>query len=122
MNNEKEIFESLFGETEENPAINVCDTEEKGCMTVNWKQKLTSRKLWAAVLCAVFAAVTAIFGDELDAEAVEMLKTGIYGLIAYIFGEGVVDVARIVGQSKVDAVSAVPINICFGEETEGEGE
>lgn len=122
MSNEKEIFESLFGQIEEEAAVSDQSSEEEDGMKINWKQKLSSRKLWAAILCAVFAVVTAIFGDELDAEAVEMLKTGIYGLIAYIFGEGVVDVARIVGQSKVDAVSAVPINICFGEETEGEGE
>ncbi len=97
MSNEKEIFESLFGETEGTPVENESNSGEKVSTKVNWKQKLSSRKLWAAVLCAVFAVVTAIFGDELDAEAVEMLKTGICGLIAYIFGEGVVDVARIVG-------------------------
>lgn len=90
-------------------------------MSINWKQKLSSRKLWAAVLAAVFAAAVALFGEELDAETVDVLQTGIYGLIAYIFGEGVVDVARIIGQSKVDAVSAVPININFSENTEDEG-
>lgn len=69
-------------------------TNDGGTQVVNWKQKLSSRKLWAAVLAAVFAVAAAVFGDELDAEAVDMLQTGVYGLIAYIFGEGVVDAAR----------------------------
>ena len=69
---------------------------------INWKQKLSSRKLWAAV----FAVVTALLGDDLPAEMVTVLRTGIYGLIAYIFGEGAVDVARIFGQAKADAESA----------------
>ncbi len=71
-------------------------------MNINWKQKLCSRKLWAAVLAAVFAAVAVLLGDTLEAEAVEVLKTGIYGLIAYIFGEGVVDAARELDKSKTE--------------------
>ena len=67
---------------------------------IEWKKKLSSRKLWAAVAAALLAVVTAVFGDTLDAEAVDMLKTGIYGLIAYIFGEGVVDAARVLGDGK----------------------
>ena len=69
---------------------------------INWKQKLSSRKLWSAAAAAVLAVIAAIFGEELSAETVDMLKTGIYSLAAYIFGEGVVDVARIIG----DAVGA----------------
>lgn len=110
---EKEVFEQLFGE----PEAETVDGEKEGeIMTkIDWKRKLSSRKLWAAVLCAVFAVVTAIFGDSLSAETVEVLKTGVYGLIAYIFGEGVVDAVRIFGDAKVNAASAVPININFGE-------
>ena len=96
---EKEVFDELFGTAQGEPAegsVEV-DKEADAVPKINWKQKLSSRKMWAAVLCAVFAVVTAIFGEELDAEAVEMLKTGIYGLIAYIFGEGVVDLARVIG-------------------------
>lgn len=69
-------------------------------MHIDWKQKLSSRKLWAAVLAAVFAVAVALFGEELDAEAVDVLQTGIYGLIAYIFGEGVVDAARMLGKNQ----------------------
>jgi len=81
--------------TEEGVEIVETNKKEDNIMTkVNWRQKLTSRKLWAAVLAAVFAVAAAVFGEELDAEAVDMLQTGVYGLIAYIFGEGVVDAAR----------------------------
>lgn len=107
--------------TEEGVEVNETNYTEDGVMTsVNWKQKLSSRKLWAAVLAALFSVAVAVFGDELDAEMVEILKTGIYGLIAYIFGEGAVDIVRIIGQSKVDAVSSVPININFKDDTEGD--
>ena len=32
-------------------------------MTIDWKRKLCSRKLWAAVMAAVFALMTALFGE-----------------------------------------------------------
>lgn len=114
MHNETEIILNEETEVNEMNEIKESTVSDKST-TVNWKQKLSSRKLWAAVLAAVFALLTALFGEELPAEMVEILKTGIYGLIAYIFGEGVVDVARILGQSKVDAAGAVPININFSE-------
>lgn len=94
---------------------NAAETQQ-GTVKINWRQKLSSRKLWAAVLAAVFSIVAAFFGEELPAEMINVLKTGIYGLIAYIFGEGVVDVARIFGQAKVDAAGSVPINISFTDE------
>lgn len=115
MSNAEEVFETLFGEQPGEAVDGERDEAAEGTTKINWRQKLSSRKLWAAVLCAVFAVVTAIFGEDLSPEIVEVLKTGIYGLIAYIFGEGVVDVVRILGNAKVDAASAVPININFGE-------
>lgn len=35
-----------------------------------------------------------IFGDGLAAETTEIVRYGIYALIAYIFGESAVDIAR----------------------------
>jgi uncharacterized membrane protein len=49
-------------------------------MKINWKQKLTSRKFWAAVI----GFVTAL-----------MVAFGVNDLIAYIIGEGMVDAASI---------------------------
>ena len=70
---------------------------------IDWKQKLSSRKLWAAVLAAVLMCVSAVFGDGMSAEVAEVLKTAAYGLIAYVFGESAVDVARLLGSGKVEA-------------------
>ena len=67
-------------------------TEQK---TVNLKEKLSSRKFWAAVLAAAGALICAIIGDSLTAETVASLRCGVSALIAYIFGEGAVDLARI---------------------------
>ena len=96
---EKEVFDELFGEVQGDPVDDDQNKEDEVMTKVNWKQKLSSRKLWAAVLCAVFALVTAFFGDDISPEAVGVLEKGIYGLIAYIFGEGAVDVAKIVGDA-----------------------
>jgi uncharacterized membrane protein len=95
---EKKVFEELFGKTEENTEAE--SVEEEIVEKIDWKRKLSSRKLWAAVIAAVLAVIAAVFGDDLSAETVDMIKTGIYGLIAYIFGEGVVDAARVIGESK----------------------
>ena len=61
------------------------------------KQKLTSRKLWAAIAAAATAIITALFKEDLSPETVDLLSKGIMALCCYIFGEGVVDAARYVG-------------------------
>ena len=60
------------------------------------KQKLSSRKLWAAIIAAASAIVAAIFGDQLTPEIVDAIVTVTRAAIAYIFGEGAVDIARII--------------------------
>ncbi len=62
---------------------------------VNLKEKLTSRKFWAAILAAAGALVCALIGDGLSGETVDSLRCGVSALIAYIFGEGAVDLARV---------------------------
>lgn len=57
-------------------------------------QKLTSRKMWAAVAAAVLCVLTAVFGESIPPEMAEYIRTGAHALIAYIFGEAAVDVAR----------------------------
>jgi uncharacterized membrane protein len=60
-------------------------------MKINWKEKLTSRKFWAALM-AVILCLLSIFGvEELTAEQVEALGWAVASLIAYILGEGFVD-------------------------------
>ncbi len=95
---------------------------------INWKQKLSSRKLWAAALAAVLAILAAVLGEEIPADAVDVIRTGIHVLIAYIFGESAVDIARIFGDAKVeaaekDACKTIDVKYpdsYFGEGTEGE--
>ena len=60
------------------------------------REKLGSRKLWAAILAGVAALVAACFGEELTPEIVSALKCAVTAAIAYIFGEGAVDVARLI--------------------------
>lgn len=62
---------------------------------INWKQKLTSRKFWAAII-AVVVALCAVFGvNELTTEQVQTLIMAFGTLVAYIIGEGLVDAKRV---------------------------
>ncbi len=63
-------------------------------MKIDWKQKLSSRKFWAAITSLV-VAVFAIFGvDKLTTEQVIALVAAVGALIAYILSEGYVDANR----------------------------
>ena len=64
-------------------------------MKINWKQKLISRKFWTAVIGFITAILVAFKVDDLTIEQVIALITAASTLIAYIIGEGMVDVARI---------------------------
>lgn len=68
-------------------------------MKINWKQKLTSRKFWAAVTGFITAILVAFKVDELTIEQVVSVVSASAVLIAYIIGEGMVDVARAGSQS-----------------------
>lgn len=58
------------------------------------KEKLSSRKLWAALTAAGIALAAALAGDALTPEVVDALQCAAAAAIAYIFGEGAVDTAR----------------------------
>lgn len=64
-------------------------------MKVNWKQKLTSRKFWAAIIGFITAMMVAFNVNELTIEQVVSVISATSVLIAYIIGEGMVDSARI---------------------------
>lgn len=64
-------------------------------MKINWKQKLTSRKFWAAVVGFVTAILVAFGVGDLEIEQVVAVITASATLIAYIIGEGMVDAAKI---------------------------
>ena len=72
-------------------------------MKIDWIQKLTSRKFWAAIV-AVITCVCVIFGvDELTIEQVTALVMAVGALIAYILGEGFVDTQRAKKEDNKDA-------------------
>ncbi len=68
---------------------------------INWKQKLTSRKFWAAVTGFVTAILMVFKVDEMTIEQVIAIISASSVLIAYIIGEGLVDAARVQTQENI---------------------
>lgn len=63
-------------------------------MKVNWKQKLSSRKLWAAVV-GVIVGLAAAFGiTENDYAQIVGVVGSVVSVVSYIFGESAVDAAQ----------------------------
>lgn len=66
---------------------------------INWKQKLTSRKFWAAVVTFVSTVLVAFGVPDMTVEQVTAIITAGSAMIAYIIGEGLVDAARLKAQN-----------------------
>ncbi len=64
-------------------------------MKVNWTQKLTSRKFWAAIVAVIVSLCVLIGIPDVTQEQITALVMAVGGLIAYILGEGFVDAARL---------------------------
>lgn len=62
---------------------------------MDWKRKLTSRKLWVAI-CALVTNLVIVFGgtQETAVQITAIIMAGA-SVIAYIIGEGLVDSAAI---------------------------
>ena len=71
-------------------------------MKINWKQKLTSRKFWAAVIGFVTSILMILKINELTIEQVTGIISACAVLIAYILGEGMVDSSRIDAEKNND--------------------
>lgn len=72
-------------------------------MKIDWKQKLTSRKFWAAVIGFITAILVAFNVPDLEIEQVATIISAAGLLVAYIIGEGLVDTARIIkSEDKTD--------------------
>jgi uncharacterized membrane protein len=67
---------------------------------INWKQKLTSRKFWAAIIGFVTSVLVAFGVGDLAIEQIVAIITAASTMIAYIIGEGMVDAARIKAETK----------------------
>lgn len=61
---------------------------------INWKQKLTSRKFWAAVVGFITSLLVGFGVAESDIAQVTAIIMSGATLIAYIIGEGMVDAKR----------------------------
>ena len=62
---------------------------------IDWKRKLTSRKLWAAICALVVNIIIAFGGTQAVATQVTAIIMGTATVIAYIIGEGLVDAAGV---------------------------
>lgn len=58
---------------------------------MDWKRKLTSRKLWAAVANFVAMLIVALGGSQEEAVQITAIIMAGAGVVAYIIGEGLVD-------------------------------
>lgn len=84
-------------------------------MKINWRRKLTSRKLWVAVAALVTGFIIAFGGKQSDAQTVSGCIMSLGSVIAYIVGEGLVDSAR---AGKSDSINY----ICSPEDPENDEE
>lgn len=80
---------------------------------IDWKKKLTSRKLWCAIASLTVNIIIAFGGSQAVATQVTAIIMGTATVIAYIIGEGLVDAAS----AGVPDVSFSPVG---GEEEEEE--
>lgn len=62
---------------------------------IDWKRKLTSRKFWLAVCAFVTLILVACGKTTEEAKQVAAIIMAGAAVIAYIFGEGLTDVAHI---------------------------
>lgn len=61
---------------------------------IDWRRKLTSRKLWIAVVGVVTGLIMAFGGSEETAQTVSGSIMSTASVIAYIVGEGLSDAAN----------------------------
>lgn len=84
-------------------------------MNINWKQKLSSRKLWAALVGVVVGVAMAFGLNESEWTEVAGIITSLVSVVAYIFGEAKVDAARIEGNQFNSAAETEKENEGGGE-------
>ena len=73
---------------------------------INWKRKLTSRKLWTAIASVVSMMIVATGGAENTATQVTALIMAGASVVAYIIGEGLTDSANMENIVEASALGA----------------
>lgn len=68
---------------------------------MDWKQKLTSRKLWVAVASFVTLLLLAFGGSQEEAARITAIIMAGASMIAYIIGEGLVDAQGVPYQAEL---------------------
>ena len=63
-------------------------------MNIDWKRKLTSRKLWVALAGFVAGLIVAFGGDSEVAETVSGCILSGAAVVGYVIGEGLADSAN----------------------------
>ena len=63
-------------------------------MKIDWKRKLTSRKLWVSVAGLVAGLIIAFGGNQDTADKVSGSILGGAAVVGYIVGEGLTDAAH----------------------------
>lgn len=71
-------------------------------MKIDWKRKLTSRKLWVALAGFIAGLILAFGGSAETAETVSGVILAGASVIGYIIGEGLVDAANTNTEEKKD--------------------
>lgn len=72
-------------------------------MKIDWKRKLTSRKLWIALAGLVSGLVLAFNGSAEIAETVSGCVLSLGSVVGYIIGEGLTDAASIKSNTDTNA-------------------
>ncbi len=63
-------------------------------MKIDWKRKLTSRKLWVALAGFVAGLIVIFGGSQQDAEKISGSILSGAAVVGYIVGEGLTDAAN----------------------------
>lgn len=63
-------------------------------MKIDWRRKLTSRKLWVALAGFVAGLIVALGGDSETAETVSGCILSGAAVVGYVIGEGLADGAN----------------------------
>ena len=86
----------------------------------NLKNKLSSRKLWAAIVAVLVVILTVFVGEDLTPELTSALECIVFTAVAYIFGEGAVDIARVIADAIKKAYAVAKETVDAAEDkTEG---
>lgn len=69
---------------------------------IDWKRKLSSRKLWVAIAGFVAGLVVIFGGSQAEADKISGAILSGAAVVGYIFGEGLTDAAHNNGGGKDD--------------------